>query len=454
MKHHMKMNINYLKNIYSKFFLSINKINLNTITLTKNIAFAFFGRFINMFSNLIAIPLVIHSIGQKDYAIVSVAISISSFFAFADFGLGSALVNDISDINNENILQMNRTVTQTWIMLWSFAIILIITYVAYSIINTNLNSYNIYLDRNALTIIALSSALGIPMAITQRIYFSLREGGKAQFWQTMSRASVVMGCLYCFLFNRNTTAFVFCFTGLPTTIFSISTAYLFIYDKSYLRPNIVNFNFNEAKSKLKLGISFMVLQVCTFLETGIDPLIVGRYFSKETVSKMDLSYRPFSYVPALLSIGLGPIWPSLTSAAAIGDWAWIRKATFLGYSITTILAGITSVLIYLFIDLILKHWLGYNINVDHKLVFFIGLFTCLQSVGLLQLMMMNAFGLARQSAAIAIAFAIFVLPLKIFFIYKFGPVGGFIILNIWYFIKIVICFILIKTKIFKIKKQR
>ena len=262
----MKMNINYLKNIYSKFFLSINKINLNTITLTKNIAFAFFGRFINMFSNLIAIPLVIHSIGQKDYAIVSVAISISSFFAFADFGLGSALVNDISDINNENILQMNRTVTQTWIMLWSFAIILIITYVAYSIINTNLNSYNIYLDRNALTIIALSSALGIPMAITQRIYFSLREGGKAHFWQTMSRASVVMGCLYCFLFNRNTTAFVFCFNGLPTTIFSISTAYLFIYDKSYLRPNIVNFNFNEAKSKLKLGISFMVLQVCTFLK--------------------------------------------------------------------------------------------------------------------------------------------------------------------------------------------
>src|SRR5260370_14367822 len=68
-----------------------------TRILLWNMAAAFSGRAINLLSTLIAIPLAVASLGQEQYGALAVVISLTTFFAYADFGLGFAIVNDLAE---------------------------------------------------------------------------------------------------------------------------------------------------------------------------------------------------------------------------------------------------------------------------------------------------------------------------------------------------------------------
>ena len=67
-----------------------------TRTLAQNIAAAFSGRAINLASTVITVPLTIHALGPEQMRSIAIVLSLTTFFAYADFGLGLAIVNEVA----------------------------------------------------------------------------------------------------------------------------------------------------------------------------------------------------------------------------------------------------------------------------------------------------------------------------------------------------------------------
>ena len=114
-----------------------------------------------------------------------------------------------------------------------------------------------------------------------------------------------------------------------------------------------------------VGLQFSLLHVSNFVESGIDPLIMARFFPAATIAQFDLVSRLFGYIPALASIALGPFWPALRGALEAGDHAWFAAANRrmgLGVVVTSVCAALVVVM---FCESFVKIWTGVSLTLNH-----------------------------------------------------------------------------------------
>ena len=119
----------------------------SNIQIRKGAVISYLTLLFNIISGLLYTPWMIEQIGQSDYGLYTLAISIISFFAL-DFGLGSAVARFISDYKAKN--DEERIEQFLGIAYKLFAIISALILVALIIVYYNIQ--NIYAELSALEI--------------------------------------------------------------------------------------------------------------------------------------------------------------------------------------------------------------------------------------------------------------------------------------------------------------
>lgn len=418
--------------------------------LCRNIVGSGAARGINLLISLAQVPLTINSLGREDYAFLAMAISISALSAYADLGMGLAVVNTIAgEAHKSKSRRSRRAVSVVWFTLLGIAASGIVVAGGLSFLMAYVANANDALRYRAILLGAGCVFVGLPTGLVQRVLFAQHRASEANFWATGGRF-LSLGVVWALVESglSSLANLVFAVVGVPALIGWMSVLFVFngkgarglkprqrFYDRRLLKPYLV------------LGVSFLVMQLVPYAEVGIDTILAGTTLGVQVVPVLDVYTRLFTYVPALLSIALFPLWPAITSAKAQGDICWITKIQRSAYTLVSILSCLASTLLVVYGEDIVSLWTHQRMSIPTETIVGMGLFAVLTCVGTVQSMVMNGIGLIGQQAILFAVYALLVVFAKFLSALAFGWTGMVWALNFCYVARLLLARILMQKQL-------
>lgn len=389
-----------------------------------NVVGNFFARAVNLGSTLIIVPVSIAGLGPAQYGMLAVVLSASTLFYYADFGLGSAIVNHLSvSEKNASWQGIDRVVSRIWSFLCVVTAVIGVGGAIFVGIAWKFHfDFGGVLGTPATQLVLIESiAIGIPSTLSQRAMFALQRNVEAATWGAGCRLASVFGVVAAQFCNAGIEYYVFSLVALPAIVNWIACAYFFLYSRRDLRPKIVRFKLHEISGDIRVGIQFLILNFALFVQTGIDNILIGFFHGSRAVSNYDVMFRLFNYVPALSTIAVFPLWPALRNALSDGDYNWFSKMRKNSYALIVLISVLTSVIMAAFYKIIILRWTGISLQNETALALGFMALGVLMAFGGVQSMILNARGYIGIQAKIYLAATAIILPTKIAALYAYGP---------------------------------
>jgi O-antigen/teichoic acid export membrane protein len=409
--------------------------------LVKNIFGSAAARLFNLLIVMALIPLTINALSVVDYAFLSMAISLSVLSAYADFGIGLAIVNTLAGESKESVSEGSRkAVSVVWFTLLTIACVALIVTGGLALW---VYHYAPIADIPRYQAMLLGSAcvfVGLPSGLIQRILFARHRTTEANAWTTSGRLLSLL-----FVWGvvesgaANLSLLVFGVIGVPVIIGWISV--LVVFRRSSMKPLVPRFKYYDhalLKPYLMTGLSFLILQVVPYAEVGINTLLAGSLIGIDIVPSLDVYTRLYTYVPALVSIALFPLWPEIANAKAEGNGAWILKITRWAYYLTGMLAFVISLILLLFGEQLVNVWTHQNLTLPSPVLTGMAVFAVLTCIGTVQSMVLNGAGVIKQQVQLYIVYLLILFSAKILATSTLGLVGMIWSLNACQVLRLVV----------------
>lgn len=402
-----------------------------SVRLVVNVAGNFAARAINLVAAFLTVPMAVHGLGTHDYAIFAVILSSATFVAYADFGMGLAMVNPITATEAKGDHQGSREiVSQTWSLLTLIAVGILVggSIVVAGITSVTEHGWSVM---GPWFVFVACVAVALPTALTQRLLFALERNYEANLWMSAGRICALAGVFVAYHVHAGLGGYVFAMLGLPALLGWINTYWLFRRSRPDLAPYFVP-PLKTTSRLLPQGLRYTVLQIGPYAEIGFDVILIGSFLGAQATTSYDLLSRAFNYVPALATIGFMPLWPALSAALANGDHRWaasVKRLSEIVLLATTIAA---SAVLALYHTEVLKLWTGLNVQLPELLAIQFAIVSVLTSyVGLKNSVILASQG-ANRLATVQILFLFALIPLKFASIPLWGITGPTLITIILY----------------------
>ncbi len=386
------------------------------LRLIKNITSSFVVRFGNLLAMAVMIPIAVNGLDNTNYSTFAVLISLSLAFTYADFGIGSAVVNSIGKDTDSRVAIVLSTATSILIMV-AFISLIVMT-VLYTMGVQNSDTY----------LALFLMAINLPFAIVHKV---LLGDGRKYFSDMCMLLAKIIGLLGVFLSAKNNMDLEWYLVSFFGSTFLINIcAYIFFvfFDPKY-RFSIDLIDNESVFPLLQAGAAFLSIQVAFYFVYSGDVVFLNGNFSADFVTAYDVCIRLFGYVPALVSIAIIPVWPSFNEAIRSGDLKWMKKVYLWMTTGVVLISMVSSVLIVVFLESIQEIWLGRTFDGPSLLVRqMIGGTMILLALGSAQSMLMNSYGLIIYQAKVSIVFIVFIVFGKAYFSFN-GDIEMFVIVG-------------------------
>jgi O-antigen/teichoic acid export membrane protein len=392
--------------------------------LLANIFGAAASRVVNLLVTMAIVPLTINALGAKDYAVLAMAISLSVFVTYADFGMGLAVVNLVARIESvSNIRKSLRAVSTVWYLLSLIGFCgVVLCGVVYGVLNLTLAPLGF--DTWTPILIGVCSVfIGLPTGLVQRILFAKQKNIEANIWLTIGRVLSLV-CVYVAIKSGHTSlsVLIFCVLGSPVIVGWVSVIVCFGVRRE-ISPSWRYFSTKYIRVLLVNGFRFFVMQMVPYFEGGIDSIIVGSVVGLEYVAAMDVYTKIFSYIPALVSLGAFPLWPAIANAKNSGDIAWVKKICQKAFVVTLLLSSAVAFVLSIFGHLLVEKWTGLSLHLDWIVLLGIALFSVLAAVGMILSIILNGLSVIKQQVNLLCVYVIFLFAGKLLLSMAFGLPG-------------------------------
>jgi len=369
---------------------------------------------------LITVPLTLHYLGPERYGIWMTMTSVMLMLVFADLGLGNGLLNAISEANGKDDRAMAlRLVSSAFFMLLMVAGILGAAFAACIPTIDWSRLLNLRQMENRSEVVASMWVLGsffvlnIPLGIGERVRLGYQEAFLNSIYQ-VGGSILGLGCILLVIQLRGGLPWLALALAGPPVVASLGNCFsLFYKDRLWLRPRWHQANWNTAKSLLRLGTLFFILQIAASVAFASDNLILTHIMGPEAVTDLSVPARLFSLVPLLLGLALAPLWSAYSEAMARGDYPWVvstlRKA-FLG----TLVMGVAAAsALVIFGKVIVRTWVGPQVHVPFSLLLGLGAWAVMMSTGNVIATWLNAVNIFWPQVAMALSMALVSVVLKV-----------------------------------------
>lgn len=408
--------------------------------LIKNVFGSAAARFVNLFITLALVPLTINALSPTDYAYFAMAISLSVLAAYADLGMGLAVVNVVAQRDaRPNSGKAQRAVSIVWFSLLGIgAIGLTFTSLVGVWANFGVEYESIH-QLNAILLAAACVFAGLPTGLVQRVLFAGQKNVQANAWSTGARVLSLGSVWLLVTFSQaNLQSLVFAVVGVPMMVGWLSVVVVFGGGRdNELRPKTTNFCTRLLQPYLVIGMSFLVMQLVPYVETGADIVIIGQIIDVKLVPAFDVYSKIFTYVPALISIAIFPLWPAIANANASGDGNWILKIRKFGYITVVLIALFVSFIFLYFSKSIILHWTGKDLYLDFSVTSAMAVFSVLTCIGTVQSMILSGLGEIKAQVKIYCIYMVLLILGKGFAAEFFGLPAMLWVLNIIYIFRLI-----------------
>ncbi len=329
------------------------------------------------------IPMTIKFLGNEEYGIWALILSIIIWINNFDIGIGNSLKNKIA----ENIVLENREELKKNIASGYAGVIIIgILIFILSIIILNIVSIeNIVKVKSiekgevkrifeiSIFFISLNFILGICNSIFTGFQKSYISSLNNFLYQLLNLIMILILIKYC----KNEKLFILSIVyGIATILPNLISTIIFFLKNKSLIFKIKDISKIRIQNLFNVGLRIFIMQLCGIVIFFTDNWMISYFIGVSEVGEYSVVNKLFSIFIIFFGILLTPIWPAITQAYHIKNKEWIESTIKKMMKLYTMIFIITIFLIP-FSKKIINYWTIGQIDPKLTLVILVGISTLL-----------------------------------------------------------------------------
>jgi O-antigen/teichoic acid export membrane protein len=390
---------------------------------------AVLARAVAVVVNLITIPLALSTLGTERYGAFVTVSSLVLMLGFTDFGIGSALLNLVSEADGRNDRPaMVRYVSSAFLAMSAVAgtllvlLALIYPFVDWPALVRISDSGGAHEVGPTLALTFALFALGIPLGVAQRAQMAHQEGFAVSLWQAIGSIAGLIGLVIVARLAAGMLGVALALSG-GVIVGSIGNYIAFFHRRSWLRPALTAFSASAARLVLRRGALFFVLQIAASLAFVSDSLIADQVLGPEAAARYSVAQRLYLLMPMVVGLAVTPLWPAYSEALARGDRRWVRGVFQRSVLASMLAAGAGGVILTLFRGPIFSLWVGGDLVPSLSLSLALLVWSVLYCWGAAVVILLNAANVIALQIAGSLAMGLGSVVLKTWFASLFGIEG-------------------------------
>ncbi len=320
-------------------------------------ASAWGSKIVTAFVQIISIRTLLLYLGEEQYAVYAIIMSLSTWFLTLDCGIGAALQNFISECRskNQSYDRYLKSALQISILLF-FIFVALLSIVSPFMQEKILSNYLSIKELQTINIIGIIGTVFIATAmtsITYRVYFALQKGYISNILPALglvlSMILIVPANKY-FKEDASILTALLIFT-LPQ-LFMAAFPYVKVFKNCFFR--ILDFDKQALKELFIRGIKFGGYLIMATAALQLDYIIMSQTADASGITTYNIFSKLFLMLLFINGTLLAASWPVSSELFSSGNYGAIKKMLqkYLIFGISIIIAG--SVGIYLFSGFIIK----------------------------------------------------------------------------------------------------
>ncbi len=380
-------------------------------------------------ASFLALPWMIHYLGQEQFGVWSTLLSLMSWVVFFDLGINSGLRNKVAESLAKNKMgEAACYVASGYTLIGIFAIFLFVVSMIISFFVPWQTVFNTHLISELTLRIAVQIAIFfIVMNFWIGLILSLL--GAVQKTSLISLGQFIFNLLALFvvlvLALTTDASIIYMSIGYGASMVSANIVLSLWFYKRYpeLRPKPY-WHKHHIDPILSLGLQFFSIQLALLVIYTTDKILITQIFGPQYVTQYEVVFKYFSVIIIMYSFISAPLWSAYTDAYQRGDLQWIKS--MLNKQLK-IFGGIVIVVIgmVLLAKPVIAVWIGHDVEVSVTLVAAMGIFVLISIWNNVYTMFVNGTGKIKPQLYTAIIAMILNVPLALLFAiyFDFGLSG-------------------------------
>jgi len=350
---------------------SIKEKDIRTYNLIRNSVFAIVSRGINLLVSLISVPLLLNYMGVPSFGVYSIMISVPSVVNFIDLGMSLGLMNNVSNyITDTDPLKLRKATTATFLISSIISIsLLLLFFLAFSFFDIKgifgLTDHADFKGINLMIgLFAIAYLIGAPFNMVNNFLI----GNQQAYFVEIGKTAYSILQLLLFLIAIHFKWSPYIFSVLYILSISLINLVIFFIVFFFLRKDISPsrryIDTNEIRLVFKNSMKYFVLQLMTILFLSIDPMLIGKFLSTDSVTKYSIMFRVASILTLPVVMYSSQILPLINDAISTKDNKWVKSNIRKILTVSTLYVFLLMFLLYFLGDWILSLWLKDSITFD------------------------------------------------------------------------------------------
>jgi O-antigen/teichoic acid export membrane protein len=385
------------------------------------------ARVVTSTSTLVAIPVAARYLGSEKFGLLMLVTSFIALLAFADFGLGSGLVNAIAEADARDDHDLAASAVSTAFFLLAGIAIVGIVVLPFFVTELNwaalLRTGDSHDAPIAVAVVGAAFFLTLPFSLVDRIQLGYQESFLNGLWLAAGSLLSVAGVLVFSSLKMGLPWLVGSVVGGPLVAHLFNAAILVTRRRPWLIPRLKLVRRATMRHLVRLGALFFVLQLVWTIAFASDNLVVARVLDAHAVGEYSVAYRLFTALPVLLMVFLNPLWPAYREALTRGDTVWAERTLALSVLGVAGIVAVASVVLALLARPIISVWAGTQYKPSNSLVAGLACWAVLMVVGGVLSMFLNAANVLHFQVITGVTMAITAVAAKILLAERYGLPG-------------------------------
>jgi O-antigen/teichoic acid export membrane protein len=371
-----------------------------------------------MAASFLAIPLMIHYLGQEQFGVWSTLLTVMSWIVFFDLGIGNGLRNKVAEsLAKSETVEAATYVGSAYTLLGLIALTLwlVLTIAAYWIPwQTVFNTLAVpeATLRETIQITAFFIVLNFWVALIAALLGAVQRTSLIALGQLISNTLVLA---LVFFLSRATEASISSLAlayGISLVTANIALSVWFYRTRPELRPRLY-LDKSHISPLLGIGLQFFVIQLAVLVIFTTDKILITQLFGPEYVTQYEVVFKLFSVITFGHALISAPLWSAYTDAYHRDDNFWIRrmlrsqKIIFLGVLLATGLLAIIA-------SPIIRVWIADDFTTPNQLIIATSLFVLVSTWNNIYAIFLNGIGKIKIQLYTAIIAMTANIPLSIF----------------------------------------
>ncbi|TDQ09960.1 MATE family efflux transporter [Pedobacter metabolipauper] len=409
-------------NIFSYNKLQIH--NSDAKSRNKNIyrqfTVATFLKFLSIGLNFLLLPLMLKALGEERFGVWVTLLSITSWIAMMDIGIGNGLRNKLSEsfaVNNKE--NSKRLVSTAYIILSGIIAVLILL----AIVLIYLLDWQKIFNSTAIAeidlkytvmIVFIAIALNFVLSLANQIINALQRNSLTTL-STIIANLLMLAALFIFSHQLKNNIELMAIIYSVTLLFSIGFISVFLF-KEYaeLIPRFKYYDKSVVKDILNVGVKFFIIQIAGVIIFTTDNFIIAQTLGPAEVSGYNVTLKVYNAFVMFFGLIMAPFWSAYTEAYVKKEFSWIKSRIKLQNKLMIVLVAIIALLTFLF-QPILNLWIDTPVNIPAYLPALGGIFAILSIWNNIYGFVLGGINKIRLGAIVTVFTASINIPLAIYF---------------------------------------